>query len=295
METERLSKLKQKAQHGRPTFPFAIYQSCVPQYGRGYREHYHNEIEVVFMHKGRCDYFIDGEEIMLESCNLLLIPPNVSHSYRQHGDEECYASIFVFDIDLLANKVELASQNYFIPMINGLCSKYALINLNDPHYNEYYKIVEKLLYDFLLRTDFFELKIKKNLLNMILMMLEGKNLVINKDEMDYTNINTIKVVVDYVEANYNDDLTLETLSRVAGISVYRLSHMFKEITGKSCIDFVIDYRLSVIADLLKSTDEPITEIAVHNGFNNISNFNYAFRKKYKTTPSNYRKTRKHQL
>ena len=55
------------------------------------------------------------------------------------------------------------------------------------------------------------------------------------------------------------------------------------------VNYVNELRLTRAAMLLTTTDTPVIEIAGLSGFNNISNFNRAFKMYYDTTPSKYRK------
>ena len=68
------------------------------------------------------------------------------------------------------------------------------------------------------------------------------------------------------------------------------SHLFKELLNTTFINYLNELRLSRAALLLSTTDTPVIEVAGKSGFNNISNFNRAFKMYYGITPSKYRKT-----
>ena len=76
---------------------------------------------------------------------------------------------------------------------------------------------------------------------------------------------------------------------VVNMSETGLSRLFRSITGLSCIDYVIEYRLTKARGLLRTTDKPIIEIAFDTGFNNISYFNRTFKKHFHQTPTEFRK------
>ena len=69
-----------------------------------------------------------------------------------------------------------------------------------------------------------------------------------------------------------------------------MSHLFKELMNTTFVNYVNELRLTRAAMLLTTTDNPIIEIAGQSGFNNISNFNRAFKMYYDMTPSKYRRT-----
>ena len=64
---------------------------------------------------------------------------------------------------------------------------------------------------------------------------------------------------------------------------------FKQHTGSSCTEFIIQVRLNKACDMLINTSNPVLEIATAVGFNNLSNFNRQFKRYYELTPSQYRK------
>lgn len=65
--------------------------------------------------------------------------------------------------------------------------------------------------------------------------------------------------------------------------------LFKQQTGVSCTEFVIQVRLNKASELLINTSHSILDIATDVGFNNLSNFNRQFKRYYQLTPSQYRK------
>lgn len=80
-------------------------------------------------------------------------------------------------------------------------------------------------------------------------------------------------------------------SATASSSAYRV------VCGEMIIDSNMwnvhnELRLTRAAMLLTTTDTPVIEIAGMSGFNNISNFNRAFKMYYETTPSKYRRAEK---
>ena len=91
--------------------------------------------------------------------------------------------------------------------------------------------------------------------------------------------------------NLDKNLTLESLSKRANLSPYHFARTFKRHVGVSPHDFLIDARINLAAFYLKSTDEPIKNIASACGFSNASTFCTTFRNRMGLTPSRYRMNR----
>ena len=86
-----------------------------------------------------------------------------------------------------------------------------------------------------------------------------------------------------------ENITLAGLAELVNMSETGLSRLFRNLTGMSCIDYVIEYRLTKAMGQLRTTDKPVIEIAYDTGFNNISYFNRTFKKHLHQTPSEFRK------
>ena len=96
-------------------------------------------------------------------------------------------------------------------------------------------------------------------------------------------------VTNYIDEHYSDGVSLEEVALATGISRYYVSHLFKELMNTTFVGYVNELRLNRAAMLLVTTDSPIIEIASLSGFNNLSNFNRAFKMYFDRTPSAYRK------
>lgn len=97
-----------------------------------------------------------------------------------------------------------------------------------------------------------------------------------------------KKVIDYMNENYNEDCSLEQLSGMADMSRYHFIRAFRNTTGKSPYDYLIDIRIEKAKELLRTKDMSITEIGTKCGFNNACNFSVIFRKRVGDTPSGYK-------
>ena len=95
-------------------------------------------------------------------------------------------------------------------------------------------------------------------------------------------IQRINTVIDYVREHLNDDLSLDTLARVAGFSPFHFHRLFKSVTGETVNEIVVRLRLERAAALLRATPQlSITDAAFECGFKSVAVFSRAFKKQYK--------------
>ena len=96
-------------------------------------------------------------------------------------------------------------------------------------------------------------------------------------------------IMEYVNHNYNKNVSLNDLASRLFLSSSYLSKYIKQQLGVNFVELLNKTRLSHASDRLVHTDESIAQIALDVGFSNMASFNRTFKDKYKTTPSAYRK------
>lgn len=104
-------------------------------------------------------------------------------------------------------------------------------------------------------------------------------------------VKSIYKVIFYIEQNYNENLSLEELSKVAGFSKYHFHRIFKSIVGESLSEYIRRVRLSSTVSKFK-TNLSITQIAQTSGYETNASFTKAFKKHFGITPKQFGKKAK---
>jgi AraC-like DNA-binding protein len=105
----------------------------------------------------------------------------------------------------------------------------------------------------------------------------------------YSDKNSVKQAVDFLSANSNRNITLTELAHEVNYSPYHFLRIFKNSTGRSPSEYLLDIRIEKAKDLMKYTNYSITQVCYMIGFNNTSHFTQAFKRKTGMTPSAYKK------
>ncbi|TIX36961.1 MAG: helix-turn-helix transcriptional regulator, partial [Mesorhizobium sp.] len=113
--------------------------------------------------------------------------------------------------------------------------------------------------------------------------------------LDAQSLDIIQRTLTYLFQHFAEDLKLPDVAELAGMSESTFSRFFQKNTGNSFSDHVAKLRLWQACKLLSDTDILITDICFQVGYMNISNFNRAFLRKHKMTPSSYRKLSRQRL
>lgn len=95
-------------------------------------------------------------------------------------------------------------------------------------------------------------------------------------------------VKTYIDEHYKDEMSLEQLANLVGMTPTAFSRYFKQRTGKNLSEYIVDIRLGHAARQLVDTTDSVSEICWMTGFNTLSNFNRLFRKRKGCNPTEFR-------
>ncbi len=111
-----------------------------------------------------------------------------------------------------------------------------------------------------------------------------------------TSSNKIYTITSYIHSHYQENLSLDALSKLFYISSYYLSHQFRAVTGFTLTSYVQMTRIRNAQQLLLYTDNKITDIAELSGFSSFSQFNRVFNQVCGRSPREFKnQTRKSEV
>lgn len=111
----------------------------------------------------------------------------------------------------------------------------------------------------------------------------------DKTKEEHSAVNDVSAVVEYIEKNYANPVTLEDMIRDIPVSKYHFIRRFKRAMGMTLYSYLTNYRINMSKTLLRSTDKTVSEIAQICGFLDTSNFIVHFKKHTGQKPLQYRK------
>jgi len=99
-------------------------------------------------------------------------------------------------------------------------------------------------------------------------------------------------IATYIQENYMRNLDLDSIAKELNFSKSYLSHLFKEMTGFTVMEYVMACRLTQVKYLLEMEPEKsIKDIAIESGFESASHFSRYFREREGMTARQYRRQR----
>ncbi|MEM7697792.1 MAG: AraC family transcriptional regulator [Verrucomicrobiota bacterium] len=103
------------------------------------------------------------------------------------------------------------------------------------------------------------------------------------------DISRLDRVLRYLQQRRFEEVTLESVSRIANLSPKSFCRFFKSNTGKTLTQYLAELRIGEACRKLIETDESVSEIAIDCGFQNLSNFNRRFLALKGVSPREFRR------
>ena len=98
-----------------------------------------------------------------------------------------------------------------------------------------------------------------------------------------------KQVLDYIAANYGNNILLEDMATQANLSPSHFSRLFKQTIGQSPYQFLMSYRIEQAKKMLANPNILMIDIAMNCGFSDQAHFSRVFKKIEGITPKKYRR------
>lgn len=250
-----------------------------------YEQHFHSAVEVVLPIVGECVYVVGGEEYHVKPGELIIVPAGCKHSLSM--GEHCMRDLLLYEMNGVFTMKEFGT-------FRQLLAKPVYLTAEHPCCEEAHRLMTEVvrvyraggllrnLHCYALLLEIYAILGEEYLAN------GASPAEMNVLHRQMTGEDAFNRALDYVNDNYMEDVTLDSLSTYAGFSRYTLSRMFRQYTGATFTQYLNKRRVTMAMELLSGTKLPVTQVALQCGFNSIATFNRVFREVKGCTPTQYR-------
>ncbi|MEE0927975.1 MAG: AraC family transcriptional regulator [Acutalibacteraceae bacterium] len=267
------SEFIENKQRGSRDMPIQLYRidASHPEYVMPL--HWQKELEIIRVISGTFMLFINNHPYVLNTGDIAFV--NCKHLHRG-VPQNCRYDCIVVDLSLLNKKGNSTISSYIEPLMEGTLLIRTLFNFDG---STLYATINSL---FLLLSDkspYNELSVIGSLYTILAQLYSCKYISKNaQSKKGATQTAAISEVVDWIEENYTEHITLATLSEMVGMTPNYFCRIFKEYTGKTPIEYVNIVRIDAVCFDILYGRQNITSAAVNNGYNDLSYFCKVFKK-----------------
>ena len=233
--------------------------------------HSHPFAELCYIRSGKGVYLIEGKPCPVKEEDLIIINANVSHTEKSDGDQPL--EYIILGVEGMHFSFEGNSEHIIFS-----CRK---------EHGDFLFYMDALLREMEEKRKDYE-KICQNLLEIMIIRLLRRTSFSFEYEAPVSSSRECIRLKHYIEANYNRDITLDTLAQFSHLNKYYLAHIFSQSYGMSPIQYVQTLRLEESKYLLRTTDFAIKQIASITGFSSLGYFSQRFSKAEGMSPAKYR-------
>ena len=288
MDIKEYQNYKETKEHLTSDFAYNTYLCSIPLDFPEVPGHWHEDTEIIYIKKGSGIVSVEFDERIVNAGDFVLILPGQLHHIKQNQEESMEYENILFDHSMLLGRSnDIISSNYFKPLIEGGLLVPSFFTAMHPQYNSLKGCLDACDRMCSSTPDAYQLFVKGQLC--IFFFLLCGNCVIKSARHKGPSLDKMKAVLKYVELHYMEHISIDDVADVAGFSSSHFMKYFKNTMGMPFVEYLNDYRLMMAGRMLLSSSDSILIISEEAGYDNLSYFNRAFKKKYKVTPREYRK------
>ncbi len=260
--------------------------------------HYHDYLQIWYVTRGSCEHEVEGQTYTMNVGDVFFLPPKFVH--KTTLGEGSSVLCCEFDLESVLVRPLSTYQNVKDAVENisfMLLFQRDLFNLQ-PHCTfsrNGQRQVERLLYSILDEYNAADLYFEDVLQLQILQLLvifsrEYSRLPVHEEtEKVYAKYRSmVEVAIRYIDEHYDEPLTLDGMCRISMVSKTYFCYIFKLLTQKTFLEYLMERRIEHSMTLLRETDMSIIDIGHTVGFHEPTHFSRTFKKLRGISPREYR-------
>lgn len=254
-------------------------------------------LSFIYIVKGKGNLLYDERYIDFTEGKLFIIPQQETYRFESENADlisiECPIG-FIDKIRLEADRIESCENLYKLQYIsNNYHSRAGCVFRNENDENFARTLIQQVAFEFRNRAE--DYLIIRNCIS-ILLNLVARNIIQSEtsDLQDNKKAFFIMKIITYIQKHIKDreKTGIQTIAEHFGISGNYFGEYFKQQTGVSYQEYLLDYRLKLVETYLKYSSIRLSEIAYELQFSDESHLSKLFKKYRGVTPGEYRKKNK---
>ncbi|MBP3961663.1 AraC family transcriptional regulator [Paenibacillus lignilyticus] len=257
--------------------------------------HWHDHMEWVYVKEGRARVQVDASFMPLHKGELAFINTKQLHGVvTLEPDTELICIVFNEAL-VRGSGLDITEHHYFVPYLQQQVKWPSLMQATAPCIDEMNRSFARLVEEFQGKQPGYELLVKAELLRIFGLYFryaqQHTDLSLPRAQKSYDFSHLLQTLRE----RYRESISVNDAARMVNLSPTHFCKIFKQVTGKTLIEYIHMLRVQEAERMLLDTDYPVAEIAERAGFSNMTYFGRVFKKVRNLTPSAIRKGHLSQL
>jgi AraC-like DNA-binding protein len=269
--------------------PFDFHKVEIPYFVVPW--HFHPEIEIMLITKGKGTRFIGDSIESFEPYDLVMVGPNLAHVWKNNHHLEEGNNLTAECIYILFTENSFGPNFFKIPEMAQLKSLVSKSNRGIKFFGKTKSIVAEKILKAHEQTGVEQFISFMGILHELSVSDEYSVLssIGFNGKIQASDMHRLNDVLDYLMKNFRDEVKLEEIAEIANMSSTSFCRYFKSRTNKTVFEFINEIRIGHAHKLLVETQYNMDQICFESGFKNVSSFFKQFKLITGKTPSKFRK------
>lgn len=255
--------------------------------------HWHYFTEIIYCASGRVRVYCNGISRDLTPGDLVFVPPQYVHSLLAVSEEDSF-SLHVMKFNL--SKVPLSGnylpspETFFQNAADHKAVRLFFSSDEFPHVDagEFFRACIREISEKKYGYDSYVYSCIAGFFVRLLRIWHEEPHTTVPAKVPPAADQAVRSILPYIDANCGQKISIQELARKCNMSYSNFARCFRTYYGQSCKSYIEFVRLSRAENLLLFTDYDLNYIAEETGFADCSHLIRSFKKKYGTTPKQYR-------
>jgi len=253
--------------------------------------HWHDHIEWIFVRRGTVRVQIDASFEVLSEGELVFVNSGQLHGAERLSDDARLVCIVFNEALVRGNGLDATEQHYFLPYLRSRADWPTTLRAGHPLTGEMSASFARLVEEFGRKSPGYELLVKAELLRIFGLYFRYSELTPRPPGSLLRQTNRFAELLRKLREDCACPITVAEAAAVVRLSPNHFCRVFKQLTGKTLIEYVRLLRVNEAERLLLETDWPVSAIAERVGWPNLMYFGRAFKQTKGVAPSAIRRNR----
>ncbi|MBU3114057.1 AraC family transcriptional regulator [Clostridium lacusfryxellense] len=256
-------------------------------------KHKHDYLEMMFVYSGEIRQEIEGQKLVIQKGEILLLDMNVEHSIEMAGKSDIAINVLIkkefFDWVFMSQIADndLIS-NFIVEAIYGKNKFKQYIHFKTSENDKVCNFMLQILMEYYDKKNGMETAIRAYIMLLFNELLRDYKKYLSSEIVSKIDSTISTEILSYINSHYKD-ITLKGMAEHFSYNPDYISKLVKKTIGKTITELIKEKRIKQAEYLLLNTKMPVIDVITEIGYSNVSYFYRQFKEQVGTTPDEYRR------